>query len=170
VVDLTRPENLASWQALGALEPGRSRIELFDMVWWMYFRELEPLQRTAMRVDVPAAAADETAPDVGPVDRVDPASAEAEDDVIRFQDDDDGYLRWLGMHPGGLVLNCGRQPRADYLKLHRAACTFISGVPTNGQIWTGSYIKMCATDPQTLTAWARRATGATPSPCLVCRP
>jgi len=45
VIDLTRPENLATWQALAAMEPARSRIELFDMVWWMYFRELEPVQR-----------------------------------------------------------------------------------------------------------------------------
>lgn len=26
-----------------ALEPERSRIELFDMVWWMYFRRVEPV-------------------------------------------------------------------------------------------------------------------------------
>ena len=37
VVDLCRPENQTAWQALARMEPGRSRIELFDMVWWMYF-------------------------------------------------------------------------------------------------------------------------------------
>jgi hypothetical protein len=35
--DLTRPENQAAWAGLHELEPSRSRIELFDMVWWMYF-------------------------------------------------------------------------------------------------------------------------------------
>ncbi|MGD0713471.1 MAG: DUF6308 family protein [Gaiellaceae bacterium] len=36
-VDVTRPENEAVWQQLQEIEPARSRIELFDMVWWMYF-------------------------------------------------------------------------------------------------------------------------------------
>lgn len=41
--DLTRPENEAAWVALQAIEPDRSRIELFDMTWWMYFRRIEPV-------------------------------------------------------------------------------------------------------------------------------
>lgn len=41
--DLTRPENASAWTQLHAIEPQRSRIELFDMVWWMYFRSVEPV-------------------------------------------------------------------------------------------------------------------------------
>jgi Family of unknown function (DUF6308) len=41
--DITRSENEPVWPQLQALEPERSRIELFDMVWWMYFRDLEPV-------------------------------------------------------------------------------------------------------------------------------
>ena len=41
--DLTRPENAEIWPALQAIEPERSRIELFDMVWWMHFRRVEPV-------------------------------------------------------------------------------------------------------------------------------
>jgi hypothetical protein len=41
--DITRSENEPAWPQLQAIEPERSRIELFDMVWWMYFRELEPV-------------------------------------------------------------------------------------------------------------------------------
>ena len=41
--DLTRPENAESWPALAELAPDRSRIELFDCVWWIYFRRLEPV-------------------------------------------------------------------------------------------------------------------------------
>jgi hypothetical protein len=41
--DLTRPENTDAWPALAAIEPTRSRIELFDMVWWEHFRRLEPV-------------------------------------------------------------------------------------------------------------------------------
>jgi hypothetical protein len=45
--DITRAENAATWPALEALEPERSRIELFDMVWWMYFRRVEPVASAA---------------------------------------------------------------------------------------------------------------------------
>jgi hypothetical protein len=41
--DITRPENEQVWKRLQEAEPRRSRIELFDMVWWMYFRQVEPV-------------------------------------------------------------------------------------------------------------------------------
>ena len=41
--DLTRPENASVWPRLEQIEPKRSRIELFDMVWWMYSRQVEPV-------------------------------------------------------------------------------------------------------------------------------
>jgi hypothetical protein len=34
--DITLPENEPVWEKLHAIEPERTRIELFDMVWWMY--------------------------------------------------------------------------------------------------------------------------------------
>jgi hypothetical protein len=43
-VDLTRPENHDAWLRLNKLEPGRSRIELFDMIWWTHFRRLQPVR------------------------------------------------------------------------------------------------------------------------------
>jgi hypothetical protein len=41
--DIRRPENESVWSQLHTIEPKRSRIELFDMVWWMYFRQVEPV-------------------------------------------------------------------------------------------------------------------------------
>jgi hypothetical protein len=41
--DITRLENNLIWPQLHEIEPERSRIELFDMVWWMYFRQVEPV-------------------------------------------------------------------------------------------------------------------------------
>jgi hypothetical protein len=35
--DVTRSENESVWHGLEETEPERSRIELFDMVWWMFF-------------------------------------------------------------------------------------------------------------------------------------
>jgi hypothetical protein len=42
--DITRPENEAVWPQLLAIEPNRSRIQLFDSVWWMYFRTVQPVR------------------------------------------------------------------------------------------------------------------------------
>lgn len=39
-VDITRSENEAVWARLQEIEPDRSRIELFDIVWWMHFSPL----------------------------------------------------------------------------------------------------------------------------------
>lgn len=41
--DLTRPENADVWPQLEQIEPTGSRVEWFDMVWWMYFRQVEPV-------------------------------------------------------------------------------------------------------------------------------
>lgn len=46
--DLTRPENAAVWPELRSNEPARTSIELFDMVWWSYFRQVEPVPRSRM--------------------------------------------------------------------------------------------------------------------------
>ncbi|MBA3476349.1 MAG: hypothetical protein H0T10_06290 [Actinobacteria bacterium] len=54
--DLVRPENAETWSALSEIEPERTRIELFDCVWWIYFRRLEP-------VPLPASATAAAAPD-----------------------------------------------------------------------------------------------------------
>lgn len=42
--DITRHENQATWEALHRQVPGRFRIELFDMVWWSYFRQVQPVK------------------------------------------------------------------------------------------------------------------------------
>jgi hypothetical protein len=42
--DITRPENTTAWEALHIIEPTHTRIELFDSVWWKYFREEEPVK------------------------------------------------------------------------------------------------------------------------------
>jgi hypothetical protein len=41
-VDLLREENQATWPRLQSIEPRRTLIQLFDSVWWMHFRKLEP--------------------------------------------------------------------------------------------------------------------------------
>jgi hypothetical protein len=43
--DINRPENEGVWEVLQALEPTRTRIQIFDSVWWMYFRLTQPIVR-----------------------------------------------------------------------------------------------------------------------------
>jgi hypothetical protein len=81
----------------------------------MYFRELEPVQRDAIRAAAaPVGDTAEPAGDGGtPVARIGLATAPLSGEVSRFQDDDDGYLNWLREHSDGLVVNCERQLRAS---------------------------------------------------------
>ena len=41
--DLVRPANQPTWASLQERRPERTRVQLFDMVWWSYFRRLEPI-------------------------------------------------------------------------------------------------------------------------------
>lgn len=43
--DLTRIENIHAWQILRQKEPSRTLIQIFDSVWWMYFREVQPVKQ-----------------------------------------------------------------------------------------------------------------------------
>jgi len=43
--DINRLENQAAWETLQAIEPSHTRIQLFDSVWWMYFRQTQPVAR-----------------------------------------------------------------------------------------------------------------------------
>lgn len=85
----------------------------------------------------------------------------------RFVDDDTGYQRWLAEHPEQFVVNTYREPRASYLRLHRATCTLISGTPANGVHWTANYIKFCGTDTE-LRRWAKRDVGGDVWECSRC--
>jgi hypothetical protein len=47
VHDLNREENRLSWKTLQDVEPARTMIQLFDSVWWMYFRTIQPVKRSS---------------------------------------------------------------------------------------------------------------------------
>lgn len=85
-----------------------------------------------------------------------------------FRDDDAGYRGWTAAHPSGWVLNCFRKPTASYLKLHRADCRTITGVPARGGRWTVDYIKVCSTDRDDIDPWALAESGGRPRPCSLC--
>lgn len=90
--------------------------------------------------------------------------------VDQFVDDDAGYEAWLRKHPAGFVVNAWRVPDSSYLKLHRASCATINGRPTNGESWTTTTSKTCATTIAVLDAWARGVAGEVPDRCGSCQP
>lgn len=87
----------------------------------------------------------------------------------QFIDDDPGYLRWLGEHPAGLVVNSERVPSPAYLKLHRASCKFINS-PNRSNWTTTGYIKTCSDDLEPLKEWAEQEVGGELDPCGACKP
>jgi hypothetical protein len=91
--------------------------------------------------------------------------------IKHFIDDDGGYLAWLAANPTGYVVNCARAPKPDYVILHRADCTSITGTPSRGVTWThGQFRKVCAGSVVELDQWARDTVGTVPSRCGRCDP
>ncbi|MBI2215727.1 MAG: hypothetical protein HYU51_00365 [Candidatus Rokubacteria bacterium] len=77
-----------------------------------------------------------------------------------FEDDDEGYLRWLRLHPNGYVLNYKRPPEVNVLKLHHSTCGDITGTPHRGDLWTVAYGKACSDDRRGLERYARQLGGS----------
>jgi hypothetical protein len=90
--------------------------------------------------------------------------------ITHFVDDETGYVGWLASHSAGYVVNSERTPKADYLVLHRADCSSISGTPSHGVLWTRDFRKICAGTADELDGWAQDAIGTIPSRCGRCRP
>ncbi|MGH4020320.1 MAG: hypothetical protein ACRDT0_14010 [Pseudonocardiaceae bacterium] len=88
--------------------------------------------------------------------------------MVRFVDNDDGYLAWIAQHTDGFVLNTERNPNPYYLRLHRATCWTITRLQPNARRWTtGDYIKICGSRTE-LESWARDTVGGTVQPCRLC--
>jgi Swt1-like HEPN len=88
--------------------------------------------------------------------------------VIAFIDDEAGFVNWRDSHSTGYIVNCHRQPQADYVKLHRSTCTFLNKRWT----YTRDYIKFCAENKQMLIDWVWKLFGGGdgPDPCPFCKP
>lgn len=87
---------------------------------------------------------------------------------VIFHNDDEGYLSWLQINPTGFVINCDSEPRAEYVKLHRASCHTITGEPSQGEHWTRTYMKVCGETETELGLWAPRTVGVLSERCGSC--
>lgn len=94
--------------------------------------------------------------------------------VKYFDDDDDGYGRWLAEHSAGFVANMTRTKTPTYFMVHRASCkTITPGSSRNnepGAFTARKYRKATAPDLGELTLWAEQAgfTEAAITACRVC--
>lgn len=88
--------------------------------------------------------------------------------LTRFVGDDDGYLAWRRDHPAGWVLNCERQPKATYLKLHRADCPHLRPRPGWSNL-TAAFAKVCGTSSGPFDEWLTATLDTRPDRCPVCR-
>lgn len=91
----------------------------------------------------------------------------------KFTDDDEGYLRWIGAHPDGFVVNIERGERPGYAVLHRASCSSISRDRENGAYTERSYKKVVSDDLNALRAYAKsigRTDGSFSKTCGLCQP
>lgn len=81
---------------------------------------------------------------------------------VRFANDDDSYLWWIGAYRQGYVVHAGVRPKpGDNMTLHRSTCTYVSNVGLYGK---GSFtergsIKVCATERGELERWASEQVG-----------
>lgn len=96
------------------------------------------------------------------------SSTAPDEPVVSFIDDDEGYETWFRRNRIGYVLNCYRNPNADYLVLHTADCYTITVPGPQATTWTGDYIKICSRKKAALEQWAEDELGARPSLCGVC--
>ena len=88
----------------------------------------------------------------------------------RFEQDDEGYLRWIKEHSAGFVVNCYPNPSTDYLVLHRATCASITVKQIDKEHWTHDYIKVCSQDRGEILMWSYAEAGGAPSACQICDP
>ena len=89
----------------------------------------------------------------------------------KFENDNEGYLKWLENNPTGLVVNCYKSPTPSYLKLHKSTCYTINSPAIGSGNWTNNnYIKVCSLNRDSLSEWARVEVGGQLSSCGACKP
>lgn len=96
--------------------------------------------------------------------------------VLIFDDNDYAYFRWLNSNKSGYVINTPRTRDPAYMLLHRASCHSISeyaGNAAQGGFTERDYIKICATDIESLRNWVKqngRPDGSFSKECQFCSP
>jgi len=83
-----------------------------------------------------------------------------------FQDDDEGFFEWIDANPEGYFINTERNPKPNYLVLHRPECPHFDRSPKAH--WTRDYIKICSPGRSELEGWAEEAVKGEVTLCRSC--
>jgi hypothetical protein len=82
--------------------------------------------------------------------------------AIVFKEDqsqtDDAYRAYLRANPGTFVLNARRNPKPDYLVIHRSDCPLVTTYRNemgDGAFTQRHYIKVCGPTIESLRQWVR---------------
>jgi hypothetical protein len=95
---------------------------------------------------------------------------------VQLFEDDAQYQKWLAANPSGYVVNPNRSHAPRYMVLQRASCKH-SSEPVHetepGGFTERQYIKVCASDVQSLRTWVAdngRPDGTFSNECGNCKP
>jgi hypothetical protein len=75
--------------------------------------------------------------------------------MVTFDNDEDGYLKWVRDNPFGFVINAPKQRGSSPDMLHRATCKDIT-TDQRTNYTTTDYKKICSVDRQELVDWGTR--------------
>lgn len=85
-----------------------------------------------------------------------------------FDNDEEGYIRWVLAHPGGLVVNVDRAQKVPhYPMVHSARHKSISSQKI-GNFTTGLFIKICSADLNELDDYSQSKYGRPLNYCSIC--
>lgn len=91
--------------------------------------------------------------------------------VLLFQDDDEGFRRWLITVKRGFFVNAPRSlGGSGELILHRKGCSSLDFAIRGGRNLTKQYVKVCSTDKTELDSWSLTEMGRKPKRCSICDP
>jgi hypothetical protein len=89
--------------------------------------------------------------------------------MIHFENDDEGYRRWLEANQEGFVINRDSNRPRPFLRLHQAPCGSIRSEKI-GNYTTTRFVKDCSLDKRELEIWARERFGIDVRRCKNCGP
>lgn len=90
-----------------------------------------------------------------------------------FENDDQGYGRWISENPCGFVLNVRCNPGPNYTVLHRATCRTIGRARDDGAYTGRGYHKVVGLSVEELSRYTLklgRADGSFSGTCIHCNP
>ena len=86
-------------------------------------------------------------------------SASTNDNVKKFEPDDEKYLAWINDHPEGFILTSSKSLYPPHTVIHRASCDKIKTLKGNakpGGFTERNYIKVYAASEIILENWVRQ--------------